>query len=231
MPFDPKLRHEFNPTEWWVWVCVMAIASASENRGRIPKECANNVVADTARISEECAEECLNKYLRLGLLRASKTTYVLVAWESRQFDSDVSTPRVKRYRERFKNAQCNAPESESDTEKQSPPTPREESRPNPAFADIHGAWEKVFAIPATTAQRKTLKTIAEVWTADDAEVAFTVAKEKADGDPARYALAILKTGGVSENHGKGKKPVREPLHPNLIKQGYWMDEHGYVWSP
>ena len=140
------------------WIAVLEYASAHDERGSIEGIEALDI-AVTIGCSEQEAATCLEAMERAGLVAEGR----VAAWEKRQFDSDSSTERVRRHRERRKAQRdaetgrnvsetlrsvtetrrnvtvtgCNAPDSDTESETDSESTP---PSPLPSVGDLppHG---------------------------------------------------------------------------------------------
>lgn len=99
---DPKVMR-LAPAMRWQWVAVLCVAS--KNGGAIPP------VADLSfalRISEDEAGAILGALVTAGLVdEAAGGEHAPHNWEGRQYKSDVSTSRVKAFRERQRNGDGN----------------------------------------------------------------------------------------------------------------------------
>lgn len=99
-----------------IWFNVMCINSANE--GRLPKL---EVVAVKLRTSSAKAYRALGELCDAGLLDKAGDYYGVHNWDDRQFKSDVSTERVKR----FRNAKRNVSETPPDNRVQNTERKRE----------------------------------------------------------------------------------------------------------
>jgi hypothetical protein len=107
---DPKLLKLSDKTfRWWFnIVCV-----ASDNDGVLPSH------ADLAvefRTSGAAMTKVLDELVSAGLLDHNETGIHPHNWNGLQYKSDVSNERVKRYRERHRNGECNVSETPSESE-------------------------------------------------------------------------------------------------------------------
>lgn len=108
---DPKVQ-KLPPALFKFW--VNCLCAASGNGGTIP---ALVDLAFCLRISQKTADEALKELISHGLVdRCGETLLEPHNWDGRQFQSDVSTPRVKRFRERQRNVSETASETAPDTE-------------------------------------------------------------------------------------------------------------------
>jgi hypothetical protein len=99
----------------WSWVAVLCVAS--KNDGKLPEV---QHLALMLRVSKQRAAAILNTLQDAGLVDRSETGFVPHNWDGRQYKSDVSTDRVKRFRSNKRNVSTavseTAPESESETD-------------------------------------------------------------------------------------------------------------------
>lgn len=98
---DPKVMRLPEAMRWH-WVAVLCCSA--KNGGRVPP------VADLAfllRLDEERAAAVLRGLLAAGLLDEDAEGLAPHNWEGRQFKSDTSNDRVKRFRDRQRNATGN----------------------------------------------------------------------------------------------------------------------------
>lgn len=107
---DPKLQRL--PAEtfrgWYNLVCL-----ASEHGGKLPS------IADTAyelRKSVDAIEKLLVALQSAELFEENDGVWAPRKWNALQYKSDVSTPRVKRFRERQGNGERNVSETPSESE-------------------------------------------------------------------------------------------------------------------
>src|SRR5690606_31186497 len=110
---DPKVQKL--PAEMFkAWVNLLCLAS--RNSGELPP------IADIAfalRLSQSKAETAVNKLVAAGLIERAETGLRPHNWQGRQFKSDVSTERVKRFRERSKERSETKAETPPDTDTES----------------------------------------------------------------------------------------------------------------
>ena len=115
-----------------VWATVLSIASESPERGVLLVS--KNIPATIDDISDAAGcnvSETFQKLLVTGLVTShvteGETVYSVASWEKRQYDTDSSTERVRKWRESQKNAQSqadetlqkrfsNAPDTDTDTD-------------------------------------------------------------------------------------------------------------------
>jgi hypothetical protein len=112
---DPKLQR-LGPKLGWAWFNLMCITSA--NGGALPPI---GDVAFKLRITEQQAAATIAALVSAGLFeKRDDGHFAPHNWDGRQFKSDVSTGRVKRFRERERNVSTavseTPPETETETE-------------------------------------------------------------------------------------------------------------------
>ena len=123
---DPKILKLPDESRWH-WIALLCIAS--KNEGALPS---TEDVAISLRVKPASAAAIIAGMKNAGLLDLVDDRYVPHNWDGRQFKSDTSNERVKRYRQR----KCNVtetvtvtpPDTEADTE-------AEQSRPRAALSN------------------------------------------------------------------------------------------------
>lgn len=112
---DPKVQ-KLEPSTFKHWVNLLCLAA--KNDGVLPSQ---DDIAFALRIDEIACQSLLDRLLIAGLIDILKggpngSRIAPHGWNQRQYKSDVSTDRVKRYRERSRNVSVTPPETETDTE-------------------------------------------------------------------------------------------------------------------
>ena len=94
---DPKLLRLSDSTyrAWTILLCI-----ASKNEGVLPQSAD---IALTLRIKPSIVAAWIAELSSCGLLDSVEGSFVPHNWDGRQFKSDTSSERVKRYRERKRN--------------------------------------------------------------------------------------------------------------------------------
>jgi hypothetical protein len=116
---------------WFNLMCV-----ASKNAGVLP---AVDVLALELRINKHKAAEYITQLVVAGLFDKTETdTFVPHNWGSRQFQSDVSTDRVKRFRKRKRNVSVTPPDTEADTDTEA------EKKEKRAQSALSAGWPRDF---------------------------------------------------------------------------------------
>ncbi len=90
------------------WAGILSLASDSPIRGRLYvtflEPFTKRDIFDELDVDETTGEKLLNALVQFGLLYIENGAYCVTNWENRQFDSDISTDRVRKYRTKMKNA-------------------------------------------------------------------------------------------------------------------------------
>ena len=111
---DPKVQR-LPDNLFKTWVNLLCIAS--KGNGYLPSV---GDIAFALRITEEEAQKRLVALQQAGLFDESETGLRPHNWDARQFRSDTSSERVKRYRERFKSVtptvSVTPPDTDTDTD-------------------------------------------------------------------------------------------------------------------
>jgi len=120
---DPKVQ-KLHPSLFRAWVNCLCIAA--KNGGALPPI---DSVAYSLHLNEKKASSLIDALIAERLLDREGDRIIPHNWGGRQFQSDNSTPRVKRFRNGQRNVSETASETDqiqnrTDTEqKQNPPTP------------------------------------------------------------------------------------------------------------
>ncbi len=94
---DPKVQQL--PAELFkAWVNVLCMAS--NNEGKVSSN--PGEIAFTLRVTESRAERIMKELTDRGLLEVTDSGYTPHNWEGRQYAADVSTSRVRKYRENIR---------------------------------------------------------------------------------------------------------------------------------
>lgn len=104
---DPKVQR-LSDTLFRGWVNLMCLAS--RNDGIIPESI--ETIAFSLRVSEQKARTIVQGLKEAALLDVVETGLEPHNWNGRQYKSDVSTERVKRFRERSKTVTVTPPDTE-----------------------------------------------------------------------------------------------------------------------
>ena len=123
---DPKVQR-LSPALFRLWVNLLCLSSG--NNGQFP---ALAHLCFSLRLSEKSLSAMIDSLVSAGLVDATENGFEPHNWGSRQFKTDVSTERVRAFRERHKKrdetVSGNAPDTEhiqkqsqNRTEKRAPP--------------------------------------------------------------------------------------------------------------
>src|SRR5574338_490273 len=112
---DPKVQ-KLPAEDFRAWINLLCLAS--KNSGKLPP------IADIAfalRETENAVSTLLERLSNGGLIErrnggANGSHYAPYKWDERQYKSDTSTARVKRFRERSKTVTETPPDTDTDTE-------------------------------------------------------------------------------------------------------------------
>lgn len=107
---DPKVQ-KLSPELFKMWVNILALAS--RHNGILPSlgDC-----AFAFRVTEESVSIAFHELEKNDLLKRKNGSFQPKGWDKRQYKSDTSTDRVKRFRQRSRNTQETPSEAETDTE-------------------------------------------------------------------------------------------------------------------
>lgn len=129
---DPKVQ-TLPPVLFKAWVNLLCLASRNEGKLPSPEDC-----AFALRETLEAFHETLKALQAAGLIDVRPAYTEPHNWRKRQFKSDTSTERVKRFRKRSKTVSETAPETEAETEKNIPSSSlrSDEDRPDQKVVPI-----------------------------------------------------------------------------------------------
>lgn len=148
---DPKVQR-LPDNAFRAWVNLMCLAS--RNDGKISKSYED--LSFSLRKSAGKTRELLTVLIEAGLVDEIENGFEPHNWDIRQYKSDVSTDRVKRFRKRCETVSETPPDTEqiqSRTEQKDKPQPRKRAAAHPRFDDFwlecprkvgRGAAEKAF---------------------------------------------------------------------------------------
>lgn len=163
---DPKVQTLDGET-FKAWVNMLCLAS--QNDGKLPKV---EDIAFALRRSANDVVTLLERLLNATLIDrlnggANGYHYAPHGWSERQYKSDTSSERVKRYRQRSRNVTETAPDTETDTETETPIVPLKGGKADYAFfgkvirlkpRDLE-QWRKTYhAIPDIMAELASIDT-------------------------------------------------------------------------
>lgn len=177
---DPKVQR-LTPEQFRLWVNLLCLAN--RNNGRLPKP---EDAAFSLRMPVAEYGQMLRDLVHAGLFDKCDGTWEPHNWAFRQFKSDVSSDRVKRYRERQSNAECNVTVTPSESDTESDTDTESEQREDGASA------------PPTKPTKRGMR-LPEDWSVSDAGRAFATGL-KLDADAVAEAFKdywLAATGATS----------------------------------
>ena len=111
---DPKVQ-TLDPLAFKVWVNCLCLASANDSpSGKLGTL---EAVSFALRETLETVSSAFHTLCARGLIATENETFHIPKWGKRQYKSDTSTDRVKRFRERSRNVTETVPDTETDKEK------------------------------------------------------------------------------------------------------------------
>lgn len=187
----------------WIWIAFLCIAS--KNGGLLP---AIEIIALSLRVKPAKATEYRDRLVAAGLIDQTETGFTPHNWDKRQFKSDVSTERVKRFRQQERNVSETPPHTQTQTEAQT------EKKKTRASALVDDDWP------------------------DDFRDRFWARYPHKVGKPKALAkLEAARKRGISwhsimnglERYIRDKPPERSWLNPEtFLNQERWADEPATV---
>jgi len=185
----------------WIWVAFLCIAS--KNAGRLPSI---EIIALSLRVKTTRAAEYLTRLVTAGLIDKTETGFAPHNWNARQFKSDVSTERVKRFRQQERNVSETPPHTQTETQAQ---TEKNQTRASALDDD----WPKDFgdlfwqAYPRKTEKLSAMKKLATI------RKSGIVAWKDLMAGVSHYAAAV------------SSKDPQYTKHPTTwLNAGCWADE-------
>jgi hypothetical protein len=138
---DPKVQ-KLDPVTFKQWVNILCLAC--KNEGVLPP---HDDMAFALRIDIIALESLLDRLLIAGLIDVVKggangSRIAPHGWAKRQYKSDGSTERVKRYRQRFRNDAVTPPETETEAETEEPPV-SPPAGDNVTVQDVVEGWNEL----------------------------------------------------------------------------------------
>lgn len=205
---DPKVQRLPGDT-FKAWVNLLCLAA--ENDGILP---AIEDVSYALRMGEDAVKTILEQLSAVGLLDETKDGLQPHNWDERQYKSDVSTNRVKRFRDKKRNVSgnvaCNVSETAPETEQNRTESEQTRARGNVSEtvsskvrSRIVEAFEKGNSpnIPDTSR--------VDVWLAQgwDADIIVAVVAEGVKRKPAVSSLAYFENSIREAHERRNPKPV------------------------
>jgi len=148
-----------------IWVSLLCIANDSPIRGTlmIGEDLPMTMpeIADELEISESDLSNIWNTLIAVGMIEFHDECFCIASWDKRQFKSDSSNERVKRYREKQSDNDVTLPKRYSnalDTDTDTDTDKKLMAAPAAEFAEILQLWQETFPKkPQPRADNKTLQ--------------------------------------------------------------------------
>lgn len=184
---DPKVQR-LSGEDFKVWINLLCLTS--KHGGRLPP------IADIAfalRLQEETVSTVLERLLNGGLIvkrtgGVNGSHYAPHKWDERQYKSDTSTGRVKRFRERSKTVAETPPETEAETD-----TPLDKSNGAAPSSDKQ-FWDGAKAYLGTSKAGMIGRWVGEHGKVETAR-AITAAQIERAMDPVAYIQGYFRKSG------------------------------------
>lgn len=111
---DPKIQ-KLSLLAFKVWHNCLYLASSIDSRdGNIGTL---DDIAFAFRETQSTVSSAFHELVSVGIIETVGETFHIAKWSKRQYKSDTSTERVKRFRKRQGNATETAPDTDTDTER------------------------------------------------------------------------------------------------------------------
>lgn len=207
---DPKVQ-KLPCEDFRAWVNLLCLAA--ENDGRLPSF---EDIAFALRMDDNGVRTLVERLLNGGLIDrvnggANGYHYAPHAWSKRQYKSDTSTDRVKRFRQRSETVTVTPPETEADTEQIIEAKASCPAKPNAVDSVFSEAW-KAYPPKGRERSKSQAKTL-PIWK-DSAKRA---------GGPDRLLAAVKRYVAQDQTH---KGDCGPPAFDRWLRDGRW--EH---WLP
>jgi hypothetical protein len=205
---DPKVQR-LDPTLFKALINLWCLASA--NDGVFPPI---DEIAFKLRTKTEKAQGLLNELRAAGLVADDERGARPHNWDERQFISDVSTSRVKRFRERSRNVSSAVSETAPDTETEQIQRQKRGSDPNGSArdirADLFGKGLKTLAA-ITGKTPDSCRSLAGKWLKFVNDEAIHVLGAIEDAERNRIADPVAWINRALQSHGanNGDRTVQE----------------------
>jgi hypothetical protein len=128
---DPKILR-LSDRMRWAWVSMLCLAS--KNNGAIPR----HDIAISLRVTPKAAEGIVAYLVEHNLLDDLGDVVSPHNWAGRQYKSDVSTERVKRFRKRNETVSETPPDTDTDTDTDTESDTEQKKEKNSLPADAGG---------------------------------------------------------------------------------------------
>lgn len=102
------------------WAAILSLASESPHRGKLLvtllERFTETDIADELCFSETDVTKLLAAFVKYEMLYQENGVYCVTNWEKRQFDSDISTDRVRKHREKQRSNVSETPQTQTQTQ-------------------------------------------------------------------------------------------------------------------
>lgn len=199
---DPKLQL-LSDSLFRSWFNLMCIASG--NDGELPSV---SSLAFTLRMKPEKVMGVLTQLSNSGLLDKTESGFTPHNWNGRQYKSDVSTDRVKRFRQAKRNVSSAVPETPPETETDKKPEANASGAVAPTYTDSrHELWGEGVAILVSLGEKEPqARKMIGVWlkqSKDDAGSVLSAIHRARDNrvhGPIAWITRALNNGQPASNH-------------------------------
>jgi hypothetical protein len=226
---DPKVQ-QLSPKNFRGLINLWCVAS--RNDGVLPPE---DDLAFKLRMKPSEIASLISALRAAGLIDQADKGLTPHNWSTRQYKSDTSNERVKRYRERQRNAECNVTPDVTDDVTVTPPdtdtdTDSSLRETHAASANDHGFTDVVYELwndgPAILISlgvddRKARQMIGR-WLKDakndHAQVLSAIkrARDARTGDPIPFVTAAIRTGGPGDARTTKTDPMMVGLKRRFV---------------
>jgi len=239
---DPKML-ELDDHQRWLWLCLLAMASESTERGCISGWRKRGLAA-TLRTDEDRLTETIGLLVDLDMIEYDEENHIInvTNWMQRQYDKPSDTPTATRERKR-QSRQCHADvtpshatDTDTDTEKEKKKEKPVAALPPPAqtFLDNGGKWPVGKLANGTTKKAKAIAHMVEYVGSEPKALAFwgrVVAGYCAQWSSKSYRTMInnyfLEGKIPGEANKNNRQPARaSPSLDDMEQQGWDVVKQG-----
>jgi DNA-binding transcriptional regulator YhcF (GntR family) len=191
---DPKIL-KLSDKLHRVWVGILCVAS--KNGGKLP---ALDDMALMIRMKPEKLNDALKDLAKAGLIDTDGVISSPHNWDKRQFKSDVSSERVKRFRQRYRNVSETPPDTEQIQI-------TEQKKDAAATASPDTESKQVYDLAKTIIGEKSGGFVKKLIEAKDGSLPLTMAalhSARAMSNPREYLGAIIRGRGSTPDKSAGR---------------------------
>lgn len=213
---DPKVQR-LPDAQFKAWVNLLCLAS--RNGGLLPPV---QDIAYALRVSEQKVTKLLEQLSELGLFDETETGLKPHNWDGRQYKSDTSTERVKRFRERSEKRSETVSVTAPDTEQSRAESEQTRARGNVSSsvsATARGRILEAFAAANSPNIPDTARV--DLWLAQgwDVEIFVPVIAEAVKRKPSISSLSYFENA-ITEAHAK-RNPTPAKIETHAEKETRW----------